>query len=280
MSSTIALEGFRPVVGRTRILDRLKKFFTPKFTSPETTKTVREWAELYPNDMPASYYKRECQPKHPPVVDALFYVNELGDTEIVSPQAVDKATTLEQLEIPMLDVPGKPFRVMQDEVTVGLFRKLIEAGYKITGPNAKLIHDQLGKSPNCELEYLSLNDGRAIAKKLNAELGRKFRVPTEEEWKAAVALNWRAARTIYRAETSEDYYQKQMNGMGWEWTETESLSSNGVYVLRSFLDWFNHRPGGYGGSIYIDLTRPRSNTGTSDPGLRLNGRYIRLVEDK
>ena len=110
----------------------------------------------------------------------------------------------------MIDIPGKPFRVMQSEVTVGLFKQLRAAGYEITGHNAEKLRARLGGLPEDGLGYLSLCDGRALAQAL------RFRVPTEAEWVVA-----------------QVFVGDKLLGSNWELTETKKEGSGGLlYILR------------------------------------------------
>jgi hypothetical protein len=119
-----------------------------------------------------------------------------------------------QLEIPpMIDISGLTFRIMQGEVTVGLFRQFVDVGYAIPGHYGLDLLTQFKGAPENHLTHLSLFDGRALASALSDKTGKKWRVPTETEWEAAIKL-----------------VRNQLSGNDFEWTETPYLNS---FILRS-----------------------------------------------
>lgn len=143
----------------------------------------------------------------------------------------------------MVDISDK-LSIMKGEVTVGLFKQVMQQGYEIKGDNAdelKAVLNDPSKEGD-DLIYVSLLDAREFARRLSEQTGRKFRVPTEAEWEAAKKL-------VYG----------QLSGKGWTWTETEIRAGSGLYVLRH-LDDVN-RYNGY-------------------PEDRSDGSAVRLVEDK
>ncbi len=117
----------------------------------------------------------------------------------------------------MIDVPGRPYRIMRDEITVGLFRKFVKnTGYEIKGFNADELVSAIGKWWETDkIAHLSLVDGRAFAKWLSEKTGRKFRIPTEEELLTAKRM-----------------VKDQLSGKKWEWTETEHEKEN-MFVISS-----------------------------------------------
>jgi len=110
----------------------------------------------------------------------------------------------------MIDIPGSSSRIMKGEVTVGLFKQVMQ-GYEITGHNADKLQAILN-DPSQEgkaLTYVNLLDAREFAKRLSIITGRKFRVQTEAEWLQA---------------------KDQLSGNNWTWTETEYITVKGEYI--------------------------------------------------
>jgi formylglycine-generating enzyme required for sulfatase activity len=109
----------------------------------------------------------------------------------------------------MFDISDK-VRIMKGEVTIGLFRQVME-GYEIKGHNADelraILTDPAQESK--PLTYVSLLDAREFAARLSNLTGRKFRVQTEDEWLAA---------------------RDKLTGKNWTWTETKYSDSS--FVLR------------------------------------------------
>jgi len=143
----------------------------------------------------------------------------------------------------MIDVSGKSFRVMEGEVTVGLFRQFVDTGYEITGHDADALRMRLGWAPGTYLDYLNLTDDRKLAVWLSEQTGRKFRVPTIDELSAAFSP-----------------FRNHLLGSNWELTET----TNGAGEVASSR--------GGSANIIEHFYFP--------PEYRLFERSVRLVEDK
>lgn len=167
---------------------------------------------------------------------------------------------VQQLKIPpMLDLPGKPFRIMRREITAIQFGQFAKsAKYEIKGHKAEphkacfrfpaIIKNPMEGGVPRNLVCLSLNDGRAYAEWLNKQTDRRFRVPTEAEWEVAKEL-------VGKQLTGK------WSGKNWEWTETKTtLLSCDVFVLRSFLFWDKREY-------------------SSNPEFRNHNFGVRLVED-
>ncbi|MFH1347550.1 MAG: hypothetical protein ABIH22_02560 [Candidatus Margulisiibacteriota bacterium] len=127
-----------------------------------------------------------------------------------------------QIEIPeMIDNPRLPFRVMKGVVTGRQIAQLVEAGYEIRGYNDNKLKDVIADESNAGkgIGYISLLDGRALAKELNRQNpGRKFRVPTDKELKKLNRL-----------------VEDQISGFDYFWIWTETKYDNKTFVVR-FLD--------------------------------------------
>jgi len=115
-----------------------------------------------------------------------------------------------QIAIPeMINISDK-VGIMKGEVSVGLFRQVME-GYEIKGHNAGELRAVLA-DPAQESEpltFVSLLDAREFTVRLNNLTGRKFRVQTEDEWLAG---------------------KGRLQGNNWTWTETKY--SDNSFVLR------------------------------------------------
>lgn len=78
----------------------------------------------------------------------------------------------------MIEIPGKKYRVMRGEVTVGQFRKFVkESDYQITGDNARPLislvkRGKAGASVDC----INYEDAMAYIGWRNREPGREFRL--------------------------------------------------------------------------------------------------------
>jgi len=135
--------------------------------------------------------------------------------EITPPQGISIYDYFPEIQISeMIDMGN--YRIMKREVTVGLFKRVME-GFKFTNDNGATNAEELNKilaDPSREedvLTYVSLSDAREFARRLSELTGRRLRIPTEEEWLAA------------RDRLSGDY---------WIWTETEQEDNPGQFVLR------------------------------------------------
>ena len=114
------------------------------------------------------------------------------------------------IEFPEMIPISPKLSIMRDELTVGLFKQLME-GYAIEGHNADQLIALLADDSKAgeALTYVSLIDAREFAKRLSAQTGRKFRVQTEAEWLQA---------------------KDNLSGNYWTWTETKFDKS--TFVLR------------------------------------------------
>lgn len=134
------------------------------------------------------------------------------------PGSVLAAVRAKGIKIPEMVVLSDKVSIMEGEVTVGLFRQVME-GYEITGHNAEELKAILADPSRGgeALTYVSLLDAREFASRLSDLTGRKFRVQTEEEWESA---------------------RDSLSGDHWTWTETKNDQS--TFVLRR-LDYDNRR---------------------------------------
>jgi len=129
------------------------------------------------------------------------------------------------LKLPkMIDVPGKSFRIMRHEVTVGLFKQLMDEGYVINGHNKEELLKRLERPDEKVLTCLNLLDGRALAKMLSEQTDRVFRVPTLAELKAAHKL-------IGHRLSGTKLVRGQFPGINWEWTEDLDLDYSSLLSL-------------------------------------------------
>jgi hypothetical protein len=128
-----------------------------------------------------------------------------------------------QIAIPEMVSIYPKLSIMRTEITVGLFKQVME-GYEITGHNADQLKAVLADASKAghALTYVSLLDAEEFAKRLSAQTGRNFRVQTEDEWLKAGG---------------------QLSGSNWTWTETP-YSGLTYYVLRhlNFDDRLNNDP--------------------------------------
>ncbi|MGN0843658.1 MAG: formylglycine-generating enzyme family protein, partial [Kiritimatiellia bacterium] len=146
-------------------------------------------------------------------------------------------------------IPGRDFMMGRTEVTQAQWESIM-------GNNPSE-----NKGPDLPVENVSWNDCQEFIKKLNAKTGKKFRLPTEEEWEYACraggtgdwgkrangeegpldAMGW-------YGDNSDDHThpvgQKEPNAFGlydmhgnvWEWTAT---AVGAVRVLRGGGYWGN-----------------------------------------
>lgn len=137
-------------------------------------------------------------------------INKVGPTRVAKVN-IQRAS---QIAIPaMIPIFSGRARIMIEEVTVGLFRQVMEK-YTIKGHNAEVLQAILAdpKKDKEPLTYVSLLDAREFAKRLSKLTNRKFRVQTEKEWLAA---------------------GDQLQGSKWTWTETKYFSDDdNIYILR------------------------------------------------
>lgn len=143
--------------------------------------------------------------------------------ELLEVKVLPELAKVDESLLPMLHLPGRYYNIMMSEVTVGQFKQFVEhSGYKITGHNSNRLKRILAecRHPQKEAVYcVNLYDSEAYAKWLSEQIGREFRVPTEEEWEYAMTF----AMTIDR---------KIMSGEGFEWTRTKWGRNR--YALHSF----------------------------------------------
>ena len=178
--------------------------------------------------------------------DQTLYI--LGDKENISLMGTGvsaPAASRSQIELPeMIDMGN--YRIMKAEVTVGLFKQVMQ-DYKIEGHNADKLKDFLSDPANEEktVTYVSLIDAEELAKRLSELTGRKFRVQTEAEWLQA---------------------KDQLTGNNATWTKTEGRDSGGSSRDSS-------------GSIYVLRRLGRAFSGREFPDVRDRVFAIRLVED-
>ena len=142
----------------------------------------------------------------------------LRASEVVrkQPQTIEKlGFKVDSLRTPQIIIPkmieiSDKISIMKDEVTVGLFKQVMD-GYEITGHNAEELQAVLADSSQAgkALTYVSLLDSREFAKRLSDLTGRKFRIQTEEEWLTA---------------------RDRLSGDNWTWTEPKYGES--TFVLR------------------------------------------------
>lgn len=130
----------------------------------------------------------------------------------------DPRTELDKIE--WIDI-GSGKRIMRGEVTVSLFKEIME-GYEIKGHNADKLKAYLADSSKTDaaLGFASLKDAREFAKRLSEQTGRQFKVQTEAEWLAA---------------------EDSLAGTNLTWTETEIEKGSGYYLLRRLNDLNQHR---------------------------------------
>ncbi|OGC05512.1 hypothetical protein A3H38_05990 [candidate division WOR-1 bacterium RIFCSPLOWO2_02_FULL_46_20] len=136
-------------------------------------------------------------------------ISEVGIDSVAEVSAAAVSQT-SKIDIPeMIDINDK-VKIMKGELTVGLFKRVME-GYEITGHNDDELRAILADpaQESNALTYVSLLNAREVAKRLSNLTGRKFRVQTEDEWMVA---------------------KDNLSGNHWTWTETKF--SGATYVLR------------------------------------------------
>ncbi len=177
---------------------------------------------------------------------------------ISGPASGDTKANSQIVEIPkMIDVPGRPFRIMQSEATVGLFKQLADAGHEITTHSKGLLSAQLTKGASYDnaLTHLNIFDGKALATTFSKHTGRNFRVPTESE-----------LEEIRDAKEFESV-RKGLSGKNWEWTDTIYKNPD-VDPASTFLR-----------SYYILLSMGSPYRVASEPEVSYDNYAVRLVED-
>ena len=155
------------------------------------------------------------------------------------PAAVDARAGVLQIQLPEMIAISPSLGIMRDEVTVGLFRQVMQE-YTFEGHNADKLQAILNGNSGADnaLTYVNLFDAGMFAKQLSSLTYRQFRVQTEDEWLMA---------------------RDRLSGSNWTWTETQySGSSYVLYVLRCLSN---------------------ADRSDNYPGLRCNNNAVRLVED-
>lgn len=153
-----------------------------------------------------------------------------------------------EIEIPEMIRLSEKVNIMKGEVTVGLFKQVMER-HNITGHidiNLQRILANPSKAGE-SVTYVSLLNAQEFAKRLSDLTGRKFRVQTEAEWSAAA-----------NETANETANEKRLSGDNWTWTETEAEKGSGLFILRRL------------GSVIRSIMGPESSFLTF---------AIRLVED-
>ena len=146
-------------------------------------------------------------------------------------------TDVSMIEIPeMIDISDK-VSIMKGEVTVKLFKQVM-GDYTPTGHNAdKLIAILDDPSKEGEiLTYVSLLDGREVAKRLSALTGRKFRVQKETNFLQALA---------------------HLLGNNWTWTETKYDENTFVLRYKYCDSRFSNNPENRCGSYALRLVEDK-----------------------
>ena len=149
----------------------------------------------------------------------------------------NQKTDLSMIEIPeMIDISDK-VSIMRGEVTVKLFKQVM-GDYTPTGHNAdKLIAILDDPSKEGEiLTYVSLLDGREVAKRLSALTGRKFRVQKETNFLQALA---------------------HLLGNNWTWTETKYDENTFVLRYKYCDSRFSNNPENRCGSYALRLVEDK-----------------------
>ncbi len=126
-----------------------------------------------------------------------------------------------QIELPeMIVLTPMRLSIMKYEVTVGLFRKVMEK-YVAEGRDAYNLQAILNGAMSADytMVYVNLFDAREFAKRLSNQTGRNFRIQTEDEWLEAKAIG-------------------QIFGCNWTWTATPH--SGNTFILRHLSGDFYH----------------------------------------
>ena len=144
----------------------------------------------------------------------------------ILPEGIDinKGTVKRMIlsQLSLIKVKGNPYSIMEGEVTAGLFDLCMKsAGSAVGGCDPDLLRSVL-YAPWASMVKTSidLHDCRVFVKSLNKLTGKKFMIPTEEEWLGA-----------FRAVGNELFGDK------WEWTEwglTKKINTDSRFnILRS-----------------------------------------------
>ena len=131
--------------------------------------------------------------------------------QFVSRPRLDLQRFGNDIKIPEMIRLSDMLSIMKEEVTVGLFKQVMQ-GYKFSGHYAEGLKEILNDPSQTKqaITHVNLSDAREFAKRLSEQTGRKFRVQTEKEWKQA---------------------EHELSGNHWTWTET--IYEGDDYVLRS-----------------------------------------------
>ncbi len=123
-------------------------------------------------------------------------------------------------QLSLINVRGKPYRIMQVEVSFDLFNQCMkDTEYEIRGHGTERHKSVLGDPSEADIRTsLNLHEYRAFVKRLNEITGREFVIPTEVEWLKA-----------YKS------VKHKLLGDNWEWTETK-IEGSRSYVLCSTLE--------------------------------------------
>ena len=123
----------------------------------------------------------------------------------------DRSEPAIQIAIPeTIYIPESSSRIMKGEVSVGLFKQVMQ-GYEFTGDKADKLKAILADptKENESVVFVNLLDAREFARRLTDLTGRIFRVQTDKEWIAA---------------------KDQLIGHNWTWTETKRDDEK--YIVR------------------------------------------------
>ncbi|MFA5892904.1 MAG: hypothetical protein WC903_02950 [Candidatus Margulisiibacteriota bacterium] len=154
----------------------------------------------------------------------LYILGNKGNIKLMaagSAETVSITTQPPQIELPEMVAVSDKLRIMEGEVTVGLFKQVMQ-GYEFkefyNKAYADSFKDALASIEGNVLSVASLFDAREFAKRLSEQTGRKFRVMTTPEWN-------RACGRCHRIFENRLYSN---------WTDTEV--SRGVYLIAEKYD--------------------------------------------
>ncbi|MCX5726654.1 MAG: SUMF1/EgtB/PvdO family nonheme iron enzyme [Candidatus Saganbacteria bacterium] len=205
----------------------------------EWTQTIHHGVSIILRSM----HSRNQEDRHPGIRKDRFTVRLVEDKVTAEVDRLSQAATRKpQIGLPeMIDLSGE-LRIMKGEVTIGLFKQVME-GYDIAGHNSDELKALLADPAKAgeSLTYVSLLDARDFAKRLSEQTGRKFRLKTNQEWDIAITT-----------------VGEKMSGKYWNWAEAEIESGSGTNLLR-----------------HLDGSFRFSN----NPGNRYDNFALRLVED-
>lgn len=134
------------------------------------------------------------------------------------------------VKIDTVQVTGRSFEIMRDEVAVNLFTQAVErAGYGTEGFNAEMIQASIALvESRGDIAKLTLPEARVLSGALSILTGDNWCVPTEDEWLEARKLVGRS-----------------LSGNSSEWTSTQYHSSGFIirHINREHLDDTNPAAG-------------------------------------